>query len=1041
MSLTSELKKIDSPVRAFLDGLSAPLASTYGNTKTANLAVQKLGFAELIDLDPLVPLASGVNAPQSGTAFDIRTRIAIDRFDLESSASALGLDAIIAQVGLIQNGEHRARVMMDLYDAARSLLLAAQTEEDLDLASLLLTPSEQFLRAGPLVFGGALGAALDAAEDGQSFIESVRPESLTDIRGLRIANGEQIMAWREDIAAGEPFEGNPTFVGSFLVGGADGDWVAGDTLVDCKVYAKLTVPKLRDFLRQLLGYVMLDLDDALKIRSVGVWLPRQVTMPIWSLESLLGGDPEVLLPTLREAFVKATHRNQAAVHVPVSEQRKLQLVADNRFSPRAMLWSLAHSDDRDLRMRVARNPATPADVLWTLSEDRYATVREGVAANSSTPQDVIHRLASDKSIAVRRAAAGNSGSMLAVDKALPAPAASAVPASTELVATPLHANVPMAGHHVEIRQDRNPQEIDFELLWRILAAMSANGSIDITLPKASQAFAWATGRQPVLPESLRRGVPISVLEFMCAPERPSSMRRMAAAYLPVKDPVIRARLLADSDVEIRWAALRRSMSCVDEQMGEFLAVLAGSREARIEFSTAGVPCHDLRRRPSEYDEEVLVAIAAHPALPQGLLHTLTEQPFPRVLLSLAGNPTLNDEGFNLLVERMLLVTSTESRRLFAESTFCPESVLEKFAANQSAEIRIAVAENPSAPDAALARLARDNSTEVRIAVAQNCFASEGILESLGQDQELAVRIAVLRNRSSSTALVTGVAEELLRTLSNVPLFDVLYELRWRDDIPLPDELVGQALDRLLKSRSRPPEFRSFVARHNRTSETTLARLAKSVDEDLRLDVAGNPRTPQDTLNMLLCDESLAVRVRAARAVEANAEPDDSSEEPAAELEIASSPTPAITVADLHEMVASKRADIRKQAAYNSAATPDMLTFLAGDRRSVIVRRIVAANPGTPPSTLRELTSENDAQINQSIAFNSGTPIDVLIDLAGQSIDLALLVAFNPDAPDEILGALAEDDDPLVRFVAQEFSAVRQSLRLDGHVNRSQELDE
>lgn len=92
-----------------------------------------------------------------------------------------------------------------------------------------------------------------------------------------------------------------------------------------------------------------------------------------------------------------------------------------------------------------------------------------------------------------------------------------------------------------------------------------------------------------------------------------------------------------------------------------------------------------------------------------------------------------------------------------------------------------------------------------------------------------------------------------------------------------------------------------------------------------------------------------------------------------------------------------------------------------------MRRVVAAHPGTPPATLGSLSAETDDAINQALAFNSATPTNVLVELAGRSVDLALLVALNPDAPDGILRALAEDDDSIVHYFAQEVLASRPAL--------------
>jgi hypothetical protein len=53
---------------------------------------------------------------------------------------------------------------------------------------------------------------------------------------------------------------------------------------------------------QLLGYVLLDIDDAHGIRRVGIMLPRQTRLQIWSVDELLGDDAEDALPVLRQEF-------------------------------------------------------------------------------------------------------------------------------------------------------------------------------------------------------------------------------------------------------------------------------------------------------------------------------------------------------------------------------------------------------------------------------------------------------------------------------------------------------------------------------------------------------------------------------------------------------------------------------------------------------------------------------------------------------------------------------------------------------------------
>jgi len=74
------------------------------------------------------------------------------------------------------------------------------------------------------------------------------------------------------------FISNPSFSGDFLVGGADGDWFIDDTLFDFKVVDKISAPWVRKVLMQLLGYLILDLDNDYQAKHIGIWLPRQATV-------------------------------------------------------------------------------------------------------------------------------------------------------------------------------------------------------------------------------------------------------------------------------------------------------------------------------------------------------------------------------------------------------------------------------------------------------------------------------------------------------------------------------------------------------------------------------------------------------------------------------------------------------------------------------------------------------------------------------------------------------------------------------------------
>jgi hypothetical protein len=303
--------------------------------------------------------------------------------------------------------------------------------------------------------------------------------------------------------------------------------------------------------------------------------------------------------------------------------------------------------------------------------------------------------------------------------------------------------------------------------------------------------------------------------------------------------------------------------------------------------------------------------------------------------------------------------------------------------------------------------------------------------------------------------------------------------------------------RLSKSRVRDLDMRTISAGDDRTGPKTLKRFARSAGKDVRGSAAGNAHTPHRVLEALSQDPDSSVRAAVAGnevldlglllALVHDEEPDvrssaasnsrldarllaellrddDRSVRVSAYSNPATKPEDkakaeaewdrawkkaAPSRADLEEMVASSRAEVRMKVAFDPRTPLDFLVLLGGERRSVEVRRAVAANPNTPADVLASLAEDNDAEALQAVAFNSATPPEVLVGLAGNGIDLAILVALNPAAPLGILDALAEDPDPLVGFIASGTRSERSALmrpeseetEIARHVNECYQADE
>lgn len=87
---------------------------------------------------------------------------------------------------------------------------------------------------------------------------------------------------------------NPVFAGSQEIGGADADLILGGCLCEIKTVTTWSPKDVRAWMKQTLGYVLLDWDDAHAIRSVALWLPRQRWLKGWPLFVWLFPAEEVL---------------------------------------------------------------------------------------------------------------------------------------------------------------------------------------------------------------------------------------------------------------------------------------------------------------------------------------------------------------------------------------------------------------------------------------------------------------------------------------------------------------------------------------------------------------------------------------------------------------------------------------------------------------------------------------------------------------------------------------------------------------------------
>jgi len=140
-----------------------------------------------------------------------------------------------------------------------------------------------------------------------------------------------------------PFVANPIFPLSAQIGGADADWISGGMLYECKL-SYVARPVAGKHLRQLLGYLLLDHEDALAITAVALFLPRQGACLAWDTAAFLRGlGIRGELPALRARFAIVV----AALPQPEPTVERLTITDPANGQ-----------EHRVLRTRVRRTPPT-----------------------------------------------------------------------------------------------------------------------------------------------------------------------------------------------------------------------------------------------------------------------------------------------------------------------------------------------------------------------------------------------------------------------------------------------------------------------------------------------------------------------------------------------------------------------------------------------------------------------------------------------------------------------------------------------------------
>jgi hypothetical protein len=287
VTLTSELRDPNSTLSRFL-------REYFPNTR-ATATDFRIESASAATIYPKSPL--GRHYSTVGTAFDWRLRFYLSaepgrglrptaNLDPRWSAFLASLDDVVRRVRPV--GRRLGKVAEDL----------------LNQYCVVLALAEQIWRADPAGLGQSPLFELEPRHSIAEILALARPEWIDDLRLLSWATYDKLADQLRQSAVL-----NPTFEGSVDVGGADADLILGDCLIEIKT--TLNPRWDRDWLYQILGYVLLDYADRYQIRSIGIYLARQSVLICWPLDDVLTklGDGRALpLDELRLRLKKAVRR-------------------------------------------------------------------------------------------------------------------------------------------------------------------------------------------------------------------------------------------------------------------------------------------------------------------------------------------------------------------------------------------------------------------------------------------------------------------------------------------------------------------------------------------------------------------------------------------------------------------------------------------------------------------------------------------------------------------------------------------------------------
>ena len=297
MSLTSHLDDPNSPVRQFLNQQFPTTRTFVQNRKRELFKVETIRLAG--DPKPWI-------YAMLGTAIDYRLRYFFPTTPVRNLVAWKGAIHLGDGAGLLHPDDPPeflslpAELVHSFFSSLEDTLawlcpaarrLDRSEEELLARYCVVLALFDQVFRAGP--FPGSplfLNGPKTTLPELLAVAEDHWVDDLCSLSWLFYDRCKELLSCDAIL--------NPTFMGSRDVGGADADLIVDGCLIDIKT--TISGNHLKDWLYQLLGYVLLDYDDRYGIRDVGIYFSRQGTFLRWPLRDLMFRLCGVAVPPLAE---------------------------------------------------------------------------------------------------------------------------------------------------------------------------------------------------------------------------------------------------------------------------------------------------------------------------------------------------------------------------------------------------------------------------------------------------------------------------------------------------------------------------------------------------------------------------------------------------------------------------------------------------------------------------------------------------------------------------------------------------------------------